>query len=320
MITYATNTRFSWCAFAYGLGEGPTPYRGAEGTVLEDCVMHSHLHDSLYVNAGGGGLTVRRCIVYQCINVRPALEESKLPAYGNCTLADEEPTWISGPGIQIYDCLFGPSWNGKVFAIDGWNGSGVFPRPYAYRGYLGYCTMAAGPANDGAALFGASTHLAHSGLIENLILAGGVAVQTAGAGYSGMVVRNILSASGLPAQLGAMSSQVAAGPVLHAPATEVNAIDFDLWTEVLPDAYATDFDAGNYTPVVGSPARGMAASGAANGITPPVTRPDVGAWVEVDEPPPDPEPEPEPQWWAELTDDEWLDFLSTAISKLADIL
>jgi hypothetical protein len=287
-------------AFNYGEGLGLT--KNTTGATIVWVTAFANLHDNIYISGGGTGAEITDCVAFQPPDTEAMMKLCGLNQYGNVTLGDEEQDQQSGPGLFIRNCLFLPSVNGRPFTIDGWNGSGNFPRPFVLDGaYIANNTIVAGPLNTGLALFSSSTHRAHkNSLVENNVLlaatTAGIAAPSYGAGHGDVVYRNNLSNRLFPAAIAGKDSVTTTAPILVNPFAEIAVVTpFDVRSSELPDV-CTTYDPANYRPVAGSPALGMASDGGAvNGITPPLPQSThVGAFV-YDEP----EPEPEPPAWGQ---------------------
>jgi hypothetical protein len=207
----------------------------------------------------------------------------------------------------MYDNLIVGGEASASFEINNWNGAGNYPRPFQLnQAYIGFNTIVGGQFNDRAVAFGSRADKPHKGSLfeNNIILAyPGKPIATAttyGGGYGGVIFRNNLSNQALPPQQVGTASVVTSGPILKNPFALITGT-FHVDSLELPNT-ATTFDPANYAPVDGGAAWGMTSDGKpANGVTPPVARNYVGAWIEVDEPEPepDPDPEPEPEPWAQ---------------------
>jgi hypothetical protein len=225
-------------------------------------------------------------------------------------LGDEEQNKRSGPGLEIQGCFFLPSNMGRVFAVEGWNGSGNFPRPYQLNlAHIWNNTFISGPQNSGLVLWGVdATKPPKDSLVENNIFYGygasgeGITVQSHSSGYDDVVFRhNLYVNTNAPPQITGEGDKQTNAKALHNPFAEIKmVVPFDVRSPTLPNV-ATTLDLANYAPGEGSPALGMASDGSeANGIAPPYRVMDVGAAPGDVTPPPDPEPEPPSAWEDEM--------------------
>jgi hypothetical protein len=285
------------CVVAFNFAEGVWIGNGTIDAHVWGCITHTNLNENLYVNGGGTGCELAGNHCFSCDNLIAEMSKAApLKPYNNLMLGDEESNWQSGPDLTMYDNIIVGGEAAASFEIGAWSGTGNFPRPYQLnRAYIGFNTIVGGQFNDRAVSFGSRADKPHTqSLFENNIILAypGKPIATAttyGGGYAGVTFRNNLSNQPLPPQQAGTASVVTADPILRDPFAPIHGT-FTVDSLELPNV-ATTFDPANYAPVDGGAVWGMASDGSpANGVTPPVMRNFVGAWVEVDEPEPEPPP------------------------------
>jgi parallel beta-helix repeat protein len=301
VLKFTTNPIVEGNVVAYNFAEGIWIGYGVSGAVIRSNIAQTNLNESLYVNGGGTDCEIVGNYCFPCDNLIAEMSKAApLKPYNNVMLGDEESNWQSGPDLTMMDNIIVGGEAAASFEIGAWSGTGIFPRPYQLnRAYIGFNTFIGGQFNDRAVSFGSRADKPHKdSLFENNVILAypGKPIATAtnyGGGYGDVVFRNNLSNQALPPQQVGTASKVSSGPILKDPYAPIHGT-FTVDSLELPNT-ATTFDPANYAPVDGGAAWGMASDGKpSNGVTPPVTRNFVGAWIEVDEPEPDPDPEPEP--------------------------